>query len=360
MAAPTEVLWDLEPHSVGKHRLLRKYLDAWLPILAQAGYRRILLVDGFAGPGRYRGGEDGSPIIMLKAFLEHRSRAVISRSELLYFFIERDGARLEHLLGEISTLMPTPPANVKVRPIRGEFREVMADVLAQVGLPVPTFVFIDPFGYEQNRVELTSSILGYSTCEVLVYLPTRFIARFMAEPDTAEALSHLYGGQEWRDGIDLTGRARLDFLRDLFATKLRRSATHVRSFEIATAGGGGYDLFFATNSRRGLEKMKDAMWAVDPERGERFRDTTRRDQLVLFEPEPDPIPLLRLLQHRFGREPFTVQEAVDFVLFDTAYHPGKHLKRMTLMPAEARGELVVDRGAARRGSYPEGAVLRFA
>jgi len=360
VAVPTDVLWDLEPHSVGKHRLLRRYLDAWLPILAQAGYRRILLVDGFAGPGRYRGGEDGSPIIMLKAFLEHRNRAAIERSQLLFFFIERDLSRLEHLVGEISTLMPTPPANVRVRPICGEFREVMADILDQVGLPVPAFVFIDPFGYEQTRLELTSSILGYPTCEVLVYLPTRFIARFLGEPDTAQALSHLYGGQEWREGIELTGRQRLDFLRDLFARKLRESAKHVRSFEIATAGGGGYDLFFATNNRRGLERMKDAMWAVDPERGERFRDTTLRDQLVLFEPEPDPTSLLRLLQRRFGRDPFTIAEAVDYVLFETAFHPGKHLKKMTLAPAEARGELVVERGAARRGSFPDSAHLRFA
>jgi hypothetical protein len=32
---------------------------------------RILFVDGFAGPGRYLDGEDGSPLIALKTLLDH-------------------------------------------------------------------------------------------------------------------------------------------------------------------------------------------------------------------------------------------------------------------------------------------------
>jgi hypothetical protein len=34
---------------------------------------RLLLVDGFAGPGRYATGEPGSPLIMLDALLSHQS-----------------------------------------------------------------------------------------------------------------------------------------------------------------------------------------------------------------------------------------------------------------------------------------------
>lgn len=53
----------------GKHIVLRSYLDAWLPILsygaryrAAMGAGKLVLVDGFAGPGRYSTGEDGSPL----------------------------------------------------------------------------------------------------------------------------------------------------------------------------------------------------------------------------------------------------------------------------------------------------------
>ncbi len=74
------VLWNLDDHTRAKHRVLRAYLDAWIPIMAQQalkvraqtlGAPRLLLVDGFAGPGRYATGEPGSPLIMLNALRDH-------------------------------------------------------------------------------------------------------------------------------------------------------------------------------------------------------------------------------------------------------------------------------------------------
>ncbi len=62
MAPPKDILWELEPHTLGKHRVLRAYLDAWFPILS-SWRKRILFIDGFAGPGEYKGGEEGSPQI---------------------------------------------------------------------------------------------------------------------------------------------------------------------------------------------------------------------------------------------------------------------------------------------------------
>lgn len=58
MTDPT--LWNMAPHSAAKHRVLRSYIDAWIPIMAhqaikmspRSGPARLLLVDGFAGPGR--------------------------------------------------------------------------------------------------------------------------------------------------------------------------------------------------------------------------------------------------------------------------------------------------------------------
>jgi hypothetical protein len=32
---PDPVLWDLDDHTSAKHRVLRAYLDAWIPILGQ-------------------------------------------------------------------------------------------------------------------------------------------------------------------------------------------------------------------------------------------------------------------------------------------------------------------------------------
>ena len=74
MAAPTTTIWDLESHSRAKHEILKRYLQAWVPILGQSSYSELLYIDGFAGPGRYSKGEDGSPIIALRAALEQKDR----------------------------------------------------------------------------------------------------------------------------------------------------------------------------------------------------------------------------------------------------------------------------------------------
>jgi three-Cys-motif partner protein len=60
------VLWRLDDHTRAKHRVLRSYLNAWIPVMGQQAInvrhrthreQHLLLVDGFAGPGRYIDGE---------------------------------------------------------------------------------------------------------------------------------------------------------------------------------------------------------------------------------------------------------------------------------------------------------------
>ena len=84
MSNITETIWPLESHTEAKHVILRKYLDAWLPIVTRFS-KRVLIIDGFAGPGIYSGGEDGSPIIAIKAVKEHKIKI---ESEVRFLLIE--------------------------------------------------------------------------------------------------------------------------------------------------------------------------------------------------------------------------------------------------------------------------------
>lgn len=102
-----DTLWELEAHSRGKHRILRAYMDAWFPIMTRHN-RRVVVVDGFAGPGRYTNGEPGSPLILLGAYLDHTYRLRMN-SEIVYLFIEERADRVAHLQKEIAdyNLPPT-------------------------------------------------------------------------------------------------------------------------------------------------------------------------------------------------------------------------------------------------------------
>jgi three-Cys-motif partner protein len=186
MAAPKTTIWQLDPHTRAKHEILRRYLDAWTAIMGVAGFKHLLYVDGFAGPGRYKGGEEGSPILALRAALRHRDRI---SATILFLFIERDEARanmLEEVVNEIER-----PDTFRVKVVAGKhFAEGFEDVhhfYINKGQPLPpTFAFIDPFGWTGIPFSLVKKILSYPSCEVLVNFMYEEVNRFIQHPASSQ------------------------------------------------------------------------------------------------------------------------------------------------------------------------------
>jgi three-Cys-motif partner protein len=362
MAKPKDKLWKLEDHSRAKHEILKRYLGGWLPVMSWS--KRLVLVDGFAGPGRYLDGEEGSPLIMLNAFLEHKRRDKIT-AELVFAFIEEDEARATHLTEEIDALGKLPD-QVRYDVIPGNFeavfREQLEDIQARGAELAPTFAFIDPFGYTDAPMDLTGNIMQFARCEVLIYVPLPHVHRFLGMPAQENALDSLFGTDAWRAARELTGSARRQFLHDLFREQLRAQAgiKYVRSFEIVTKSGtGGYHLFFGTGNEKGLALMKEAMWKIDPVEGRGFRDSTESDQLVLMEDKPDLAPLEQALRAHFGSEPCSIDDIELFTLTETPFLP-QHV-RSILKPLEKSGGLEVTKtDRKQRYTYPKGRTeLRF-
>jgi three-Cys-motif partner protein len=361
MPGKDDTLWDLEDHSRAKHEILKTYLFAWLPIMSKWN-GRLVLVDGFAGPGRYKGGEDGSPLIMLKAFLEHDHRSKID-AELIYLFIEERTDRIAHLEKEIECLKL--PNQVKVEVVNGvfeeEFRDLLDDVQRREANLAPTFAFIDPFGYTDASMDLAGEFLQFERCEILVYMPLPYVVRFVGRKGQEGAMTSLFGSEDaWRPAIDLKGEERKAFLHDLFRDQLKMvgGVKYVRSFEIITKSGtGGYHLFFGTDHEKGLERMKSAMWRIDPQEGRQFRDSTVSAQLVLLAEDPDLQPLQDAFEKHFGKKAFSIQEAERFALIDTSFLPS-HV-RSVLKPLEEDGRLQVLTPRKMKRTYPAGTKMRI-
>ncbi len=364
------ILWDQDDHTAAKHRVLRKYLDGWIAVMAQQtlnsqAYRigppRLLLVDGFAGPGRYATGEPGSPLLMLDALLTHTGRGRWDAVQFIYLFIEHDSRRVDHLRHEIAGLGALP-TNVTVLIEPGEFEATFGRLLDETTshgkLLVPTFAFIDPFGYSASSMSLTGKLLAFPRCEVLVFLPLSFVHRFVGREGQDAALTALFGCEDWREAIPLEGAARREFLLDLFARQLGANATveHVRSFQLRTQDGNDYRLVFGLGHDKALDLAKDAMWKADPVAGTTYVATTQTGQEVLFAPTVDTAPLLADLRARFGTNWFTTEEAERFTRIDTFFRVG-HLRQRTLLPAERAGKIEIERVAGKRSL--DGARVRF-
>ncbi len=238
MGAPRTLVWQLEPHTRAKHEILRRYLEAWAAILSLGNFPTIAYVDGFAGPGTYQSGDDGSPIIAIKAALQHAAR-IPKTTTLLFLFIEKDEERAEHL-EQLVTGMGLPP-NFHVHVASGQtfeegFRARLLDFYEKKSRSLPpTFAFIDPFGWKGVPFHLVKKILSNPSCEVLINFMFEEINRFINHPDQGKTFDELFGTDRWRQMEKIVKpMERRQFLHDLYLTQLRgiAGAKYVRSFEM--------------------------------------------------------------------------------------------------------------------------------
>jgi three-Cys-motif partner protein len=359
---PRETLWPLDAHTPGKHRVLEEYLKAWVPILGTT-QSRILFVDGFAGPGLYAGGEEGSPLIALRSFLDHNARSRIT-AELYFLFIEKDRERAAHLERTIPARV-TLPRNAHYQVITGSFDETLHGALAPIEEAqrhlAPAFVMIDPFGVSDTPMSMVRRILRNPRCEVYISFMWEHMNRFMGGPEFASHLDELFGTTEWRSALHWDDHlARKAFIFDLYKQQLRAAgAEYVLHFELYRGAQLVYAVFFGTKSLKGCCRMKQAMWKVAPFGDFAFRGS-RGGQIGLELTATDLSPLRNQLREHFGSGWVAIEAVNTFMESDaTDYHPGQ-LKQKTLAPMEREGLLEVQAAAGRRrGQFPAGTRIRF-
>jgi GMT-like protein len=200
--------------------------------------------------------------------------------------------------------------------------------------------------------------------ELLVNFMFEEINRFLRQKDQPENFDALFGCPDWRKADELSGNSRKNPLHDLYRDQLHRvaGARYVRSFEMLNdRGASDYFLFFATRNLLGLQKMKEAMWRIDPAGGIRFSDATNFNQQVLFEPQPDTRMLRRMIEERFSGRRAAVRDIELFVLEGTAFHAGHYKTVLREMEGARRLTPVNPPPKRRKGTYPHlGLVLDFA
>jgi three-Cys-motif partner protein len=352
---PRTTIWELEPHTAAKHEILRRYIQAWAPILSQGNFPHLVFVDGFAGPGRYSKGEEGSPLIAIKAVIGQQ-RPI--RAKVDFHFIELDKPRADHLEKEIGAI--TPPSNVTTkihggRSFQDAFPVVWNTYAPKLGRSrPPTFLFIDPFGFK-IPFSYVVKVLRAPSCEVLITFMFEEINRFLSQGQQPDNFDELFGCPDWRDGINIKlPRDRIKFLHDLYQRQLTQAAgaRFVRSFAMRNERNTmDYLLFFATNNQSGLIKMKEAMWRVDESGTYTFSDATDPNQSVLFSAEPDRQLLTRLIVARFVGAETTPDEIERFVVRDTPFRE-THYKKVLQILEEAEKIVALDPSPKRRrGTY---------
>lgn len=365
MGKKLETVWEIDPHTLAKHAILRRYLEAWLPIMTSWS-GRVLYIDGFAGPGKYKGGEDGSPTIALKAARDHRVKI---KAEVVFIFVEIKKDRFDHLVQTVGEIAPTLTENFRLHCECGSFNEEMTKIFDQLEEQkkrmAPALVFIDPFGFRHTPFQTVRRIMENPRCEVLITFMYEEINRFLSHPDHPETYDSLFGTDKWREVLPIEDPdLRRRMIDDIYRDQLEQSARiqYVRSFEMLNRRNRtDYFLFFGTKKLLGLEKIKEAMWKVDPTGTYQFSDYTEADRTIgLFADQPDYDSLKTMLLGEFKGKEASIEEIGDFVVARTPFLR-THIKREVLAPMEEAKELSIVRSKLlrRKGTFPDGTVVRL-
>lgn len=366
-AGPKETLWPLDPHTLAKHEILRRYLSAWFPIMSQWN-NRLVFLDGFAGPGAYAGGEEGSPLIALKTLIGHAAfKAFGTGTEYIFIFWEADRKRFQSLADTLNdykeSLGGSWPRNVKVFAENQEFNAaaevILADLVKSGRSLAPTFAFVDPFGITGLPMDLLKRLATFDRVELFVNMIMNTAKRFATSGQIDRSFDELFGTAAYKQAEGLSGRDRITLLHDLYAAQLVEECgfQYVQSFEmINMQGHTSYYLFYGTNHLTGLKRMKDAMWKADPGGGYRFSDRLA-GQDVLFEEVVNTKPLADELLRVFAGKTVSIEEIEAYVLEFTPYRE-THIRKPVLGPLERAGVITVHR-APRARQFTAGTRIAF-
>ncbi len=363
MSDQLDTVWEAEAHTIAKHRILTSYLQAWAPIMSRhlhnvgAVERKLLFVDGFAGPGIYDNGHDGSPVLSLNAILDHTVKLSVPLS---FFFIEKGPDRYDILKKKIDSLkeeISKSGSIGKVSVQRGDCESILnpfLDKYDEDGKDLgPAFFFLDQFGYSDVSMDLIKRILKHQFCEVFTYLNWANLNRFISDETKSETITRTFGGNQWQKVLQLKHNDRASFMLKLYKDALKKKAVARYVWYFAMGDKNDkliYWLFFCTNSLRGLEEMKKAMSKVDTSGGFRFSDKDNPTQLHLFG-EYDDRSLAEELAIALKDKTLSIAEIEEFVLTETPAY--KYKTALEYLEKEKRLSRIGVIDKKRRRGFPD-------
>ncbi|OLT24935.1 hypothetical protein BJF83_23510 [Nocardiopsis sp. CNR-923] len=335
MATPDDTTWDLDPHTEAKHVIIREYLKAWYPICTGGQFKEFTYAEGFSGPGIYKGGEPGSPVVALDVFLR-RSELLRPAQRLNVLLIEKRDDRVEELRRQVSRKLDEyggRPAQMKITFREDDCTTALLPALQELSpRRSPFFAVLDGWGGpDAIPLDIARSAANRPGGEVLVTFQPQHLVRFATVETRAQAGDRCFGSDAWRAVVDQPKDMKKKFLVDCYRKSLFDAGFgYVASFEMRDEHKNELHLVFASNHPKGLIKMKEAMWKVDKQQGFMFRDPRDPAQLAFFfEEKPELGPLRRALLSKLEEGPTEVEKLRDFALRETVYrdsHAGTLLK----------------------------------
>lgn len=145
-----------------KTRLVCKYFNAWSKVMKHKN--RLAYIDLFCGPGVYDDGTESTPMIITKTILNDDNLS----DKFILFFNDKDEEKVESLKSAIEGIDNYEKLKFLPNFACMEVNDALANSFSEITM-VPSFTFIDPFGYAGVSLDLIRALTEDAGCECILF-----------------------------------------------------------------------------------------------------------------------------------------------------------------------------------------------
>ncbi|OYU51049.1 MAG: hypothetical protein CFE27_13740 [Alphaproteobacteria bacterium PA1] len=351
-----------------KARIVAKYFTTWakivMPTVAKRG-GKIAYMDLYAGPGRYKDGAASTPLLILQTAIDNPQMAQM----LTAYFNDADGDKTSTLESEIAKLPGIE--KLKHQPVVtcGEVDDDAATYFNETRL-VPSFSFVDPFGYKGLSLKIVQGVIKDWGCDCIFFFNYNRINAGISNLAVKNHMDALFG-QERADTLrsrlpSLTPALREATILEALANELKSlGGKYVLPFTFRNIGGTRttHNLIFVSKHFKGYEIMKDIMAG----------ESSTLDEGVpslAYSPADASMPLLfslsqpmsklkELLPQDFAGQTLTLTEIYERHSVGRPYIKKNYREVLDTLEAEEKVFVYSTKGTRRKGTFPDHVEIKF-
>jgi len=248
-----------EPHSRIKSQIVAKYVPAWAHIILKS-WTQVLYLDLFAGPGQFNDGSRSTPLLLLPELIaSSKLRAGVST-----WFSDTDATAIDHLKSNVEALAGveqlTFPPVIQVQHVDDEVTREFED-----NRMIPTFAFLDPFGYTGLTAKLVRSIVKDPGSECLFFFNYNRVNPAISNPKVVTRMAAIFGDRRSRSLRERLNSAPVDKREEYILDALREAMAQesggrlVMPFRFVDGGRTTHHLVFVTKQFLGFKIMREIM-----------------------------------------------------------------------------------------------------
>ena len=268
-----EFFEEQREQSLIKSRIVSKYFAAWANVVLSTQKKhpehaqKMAYVDLFAGPGRYKDESKSTPILVLETILNNPELS----DRMITLFNDKDTDNVESLKSAVNKLPDIWKLRYKPVFYNEKVGQEIADMFNQTKI-VPTFFFVDPWGYKGLSLDLVSSIIKDWGCDCVFFFNYNRVNMGINNEAVEQHMKSLFGVEYLQKVQDECKNKKpqereMIILQYLCEALKRYGSRFVLPFRFRNENGTrtSHHLIFLSKSFRGYEIMKDIMYRESSE-----------------------------------------------------------------------------------------------